>query len=112
MTLTDGLATKGAIGATTIFGFAVHPATTGAQPTAADRLIIYQAHGLAEFKADLKDGVAATDALRGTDAGFIVENGYLKLDPDAAVKQVTIIDVVEPFGNQVVFAVKAANRVI
>lgn len=109
----DGLATKGAIGATVIDGFAVHAVTTGATVTANDRVIFVQATPESEFKGELSNAAgAATTAMDGDDVGFIDEDGKIKLDPAAVAKQATIESVVGGGDRDdvVTFTVKSANR--
>lgn len=115
ITLAAGLVTAGTIATAAIYGFTTHATTTGAAVTERDRVIVEPCHSDEyEFKGELKAGTAVTAALVGSDAGFIIENGYFKIDPAAAVKQVRIVAIVEGGDPvpQCKFIVKDANRAI
>lgn len=130
----NGAATKGAVGATTIYGFAEHDITTDASGNTTNvfngitqkadgysaphrGLIVTRARAVQSFRGDLKNGSTQTTVKSGDLVGFIVENGYTKLDPAAVVKQAKITSVQlgsQPYGGdaQIVanFKIIAANR--
>lgn len=115
ITVAAGKVSKAAIGAAKIDGFAVHDATSVAgyaSDAARPRLIYDTPQPGQQFKGSLKNATATpTDtALEGTTAGFIIEAGEYRIDTAAAVKQLVIDKVVEPFASrQVVFRVLIAN---
>lgn len=127
----SGEVTLAAVGATAILGFAQHDITTDAArevalprsdvkvvadgSTAPHRgLIVIVATARQQLRGELKAASgAATAALVGTTAGFIVESGYFKLDTAALTKQakITKTRVGENGLNEVEFQIIAANRV-
>lgn len=111
-------AVKAAVGDSPLLGYATHDITTGATPTARDRLIVEPYTNESLVRATLKNGATFDRAsLVNVAAGFIDEGGEIRIDPAATVKQVQIMEIVErgiptKDPNEVYYSVPAAaNRV-
>lgn len=131
--IANGLISKALVSDTAIFGFAVHaittdassntvPGTTGSYSGPADGysspdrgLLVYVAQAPQKFSGELSTAASASVALTLVEslAGFIVENGYAKIDPSATVKPFRINSIHQNPGlsNIVEISVLAANRV-
>lgn len=107
----SGLATVGAIGATTIDGFAAHSKASIASPALTDTLLFYSAEPELEYRATLKTATAQAQSLVGVAAGLIDEGGEMRVDTAATVKQFVITDIVRGgSGKDVKIRLLAANR--
>ncbi len=87
--------TKAAIGDSPLLGFAAHAITTGATTTINDLLICECFTARGKVRGTVKNGTTFDKTLIGLPAGFIVENGEVRIDTAATVKQAVIVDIVE-----------------